>query len=768
MEIVGRRQEVADAKKYLSRSRLLTLTGVGGVGKTRLALRTAGEVKRGFPDGAWLVELASVQDRALLARTVTTALSLPDPAVRAPVETLTEFLQDKRLLLVLDNCEHLLDACAELIDGLLASAPGLRILATSRERLGLPEEFVFAVPPLSVPESDDGNVVGALSEYGATALFTKRAELVVPNFTIDATNRSDVARLCQRLDGIPLAIELAAVRLRVLSPGQILDRLDDRFRLLSRPSRSAPPRQQTLQAAVDWSYELCSLEEQTLWARLSVFSGGLDLQAAEQVCDGGPIAREDVFDLVAALIEKSILVRKDDGARARYQLLETLRQYGEERLIESGEQQEFRGRHRDHYRDLAERARQGWFAPGQVEWFTRISRERANFRVALEHCFTMPGEARAALEIAAALYGFWVFYGAFGEARHWLDRILGQEKEPGPERFKALMMNATFTLMQGELDLAWPLMEECREYAEESGDARSQALITFLYGRAALLRGDYKDAVQRLEAALEWNRSNRDAVSRNGDMSEVFLTAFYLAIAASFVGDERSAEYAAQCRRVAKKADALGEISMAVWVTGIERWRAGETRQAIALFQESLGLDHAYGYRYSPAWSIEALGWATATDGQHEHAACLLGAAARLRRLMGLSLPGFRPYADAHERCEARLREVLGTERYTANFQRGTTLGREDAIAMALGQDTEPHRARVEVPEPAVLTPREQQVADLVAEGMSNSDLAARLVIAQRTAECHVEHILVKLGFTSRTQIAAWASARKGDESDTG
>jgi predicted ATPase/DNA-binding CsgD family transcriptional regulator len=762
MDIVGRRRQVSEAKRHLLDTRLLTLTGVGGVGKTRLALRIAAEVRREFPDGVWFIELASLQNRDLLTRTVAMALSLPDGSARPPVETLTDYLRDKRLLLVLDNCEHLLDVCTALINSLLGAAPRLRILATSRECLDLPKEFVFVVPPLSVPRSDREATASGTSEYEATTLFVKRARLIMPEFTVDATNIVTVARLCRRLDGIPLAIELAAVRLRVLSLDQILERLDDRFRLLARRCRTTLPRQQTLRATVDWSFELCSVQEQALWARLSVFAGGMDLHAAEEVCSADPIARENVFDLVTALIEKSILTREGEGTQARYRLLETLRQYGEERLVESGAQAIFRRRHCDYYRDLAEQAKAGWFTPRQVEWFNKISQERANFRVALEYCVTAPGEERQALQLAVALYGFWVFYGAFGEARHWLDRALREERETSAERFKALAMDAVFALMQGEIDLARPLINECCDYARKSDDGRAGAVVAFLCGRAALLNGDYQGAVSKLKSALDWYQTNVDPVSENGDMNETFLTAFYLAIAASFLGDARSADFAAECRRLAETADALGEISMGMWVMGIERWRAGDTARAIVHFQESLRLDYAFGYRYSPAWSVETLAWATAAVGQHVRAACLLGVATELRSSMGLSLPGFRPYADSHNSCESYLREVLGDESYTENLQRGMSLGHDSAIDYALGKDkvaAQPLGSHETTP--SKLTPRERQVADLVAEGMSNKDIAARLVIAQRTAEGHVENVLVKLGFTSRAQIAAWVTDRK-------
>jgi predicted ATPase len=307
---VGRRRELSQARRLLGDVRLLTLTGAGGVGKTRLALRLAAEVRRTFPDGVWLADLAPLQDRELVPQTVMAALGLQDYSTRRPADTLLEYLADKRLLLVLDNCEHLPDACAVLAAKLLSQAEGLRILATSRQLLNVDGEQVLEVPPLSVPDSDWLSAATSLIEYEAVRLFAERAAAVVPGFAITAGNGAVVARLCQELDGIPLAIELAAVRLRVLSAEQILDRLDDRFRLLTKGSRAALERHQTLRAAIEWSYDLCSPQEQILWARLSVFSGGFDLRAVERTCVDEDIALQDVFELVTGLVDKSVLARE--------------------------------------------------------------------------------------------------------------------------------------------------------------------------------------------------------------------------------------------------------------------------------------------------------------------------------------------------------------------------------------------------------------------------------------------------------------------------
>ncbi|WP_020574124.1 ATP-binding protein, partial [Actinopolymorpha alba] len=331
---VGRRTEQAEIKRLLSRSRLVTLTGVGGVGKTRLALRVAAGLQRAFPDGAWLVDLARLSDPRLLGQAVVEALEIRESSPRDPMGILSDHLRQRRLMMVLDNCEHLLEECAVLADRLLRAAPYVQILATSRQALNLPTEQTMAVPPLSLPEQDGGiPSVPTLEQFEAVALFTERATAAHRHFILSEDNKDAVVGICQRLEGIPLAIELAAARLRSLSPEQILERLDDRYRLLTAGPKNVAPRHQTLRALIDWSYDLCTPAEQRFWARSAIFAGSFDLAATEAVCadDTQP---EDVIDLVTELIDKSILVREEHAGQARYRQLDLIRQYGRHRLTD--------------------------------------------------------------------------------------------------------------------------------------------------------------------------------------------------------------------------------------------------------------------------------------------------------------------------------------------------------------------------------------------------------------------------------------------------
>lgn len=380
---VGRRRDIAEIRRRLADVRLLTLTGVGGVGKTRLALEVAAAARKGFADGVWLVDLAPVQDPATVAEVTATALGMPDLSARPAVEQLAAYLAERQCLILLDNCEHLVDACAALADALLSAAPGLRVLATSRQTLDLAGEHVFTVAPLSVPDE-------------AVELLRDRAAAHRPEFDVTDANRAAVTRLCTRLDGLPLAIELAAARLRTLTVDQVTDRLEDRFALLTGGSRAARPRQRTLRALIDWSYELCTPAERLLWNRLSVFAGGFGLDAAEGVCADAAdamvegISRADVLDLLDRLVAQSVVLITEREGQPRYWLLETIRQYGAEKLAESGEGDRVRVLHRDFHRGLAERIADGWYGPGQEEGLARLRAEHGNLRIALEQSDPSP------------------------------------------------------------------------------------------------------------------------------------------------------------------------------------------------------------------------------------------------------------------------------------------------------------------------------------------------------------------------------------------
>ncbi|GDY31528.1 LuxR C-terminal-related transcriptional regulator [Gandjariella thermophila] len=748
---VGRRREVAEAKRLLAASRLVTLTGVGGVGKTRLALRVAGELQRGFPDGAWLVELADLSDPGLLPQTVASAVGARSQSARHMADSLASYLAGKRLLLVLDNCEHLSSACAELVGRLLATAPGLVVLATGRQALRLPEERVLRVPPMSLPE-DRVLQPARLLQYEAVNLFAERASAAVSDFHVTPENSAAVARLCRRLDGIPLAIELAAVQLRALSPEQVLERLDDRYRLLRGGSRIAAPRHQTLHALIGWSFGLCTAEERTLWMRVSVFSGGFDLDAAKEVCCvDDELAPDRVAATLRSLVDRSVLIRNGSGDRVRYRLLETIQHYGRNRLRATGVETVFRSRHRDWYQRMAARAEAEWFGPDQVEWSARLRQEHANLRAALDFCLTEPGEARSGLAIAGTLRVYWLSGTGFvSEGRRWLDQFLALDQEPSPERVKGLWCGAWLAALQNDVEAAEPMLAESRALARRFDDDTALAYTTQIAGLVALHRGDLTNAVALIRQALRLHEATGDPVGTAHALIR-------LATAAVLLGDAHTA--VTLCTQSLAMSQVHGERwfrAHTLWVLGIARWEQGGHRRAIALEHKCIRLKSEFDDLLGVCVAIEALAWIAATE-RAERAATLFGGLSRIWQVTGLSRLSYLD--EPHHRYEAMTRHALGDHAYEKAFRRGSELSPDEVIGYALEERAEPGGAADE-PAPGGLTRRERQIAELLAEGYSNKKIAATLVISERTAESHVENILKKLGFTSRTQVAAWVTER--------
>ncbi|PVG81061.1 ATPase [Nocardioides gansuensis] len=756
---VGRRRELAETRKLLASSRMLTLTGVGGVGKTRLALRMAAEVRRTFPDGVWFVELAALHDPQLLPHTVANTLELRQVSAD-PAGDLAAYLEEKKLLVVLDNCEHLTDACAVLASKLLAAAPGLRILATSRHVLGVEGEQILVVPPLSTPEAKVR--AGDAAHYDSVSLFLDRAAAVAPEFELGDGNRNAVVELCRKLEGIPLAIELAAVWLRTLSPVQILERLEDRFRLLTTGRRAAPARQQALDATVGWSYELCSPAEQLLWARLSVFSGGFDLEAAEDVCSGGGILRDDVLNLVASLVNKSILVRiqATEHTTAWYQMLETIRQYGAARLDEE-ELRALQFRHRDHYRSLAQQYDAESFGSHQANWFIRLRREQGNLRAALEFCLTDKSEAAAAFEIAAPIWNFW-FAGFLREGYRSLLQALDLATEPTRSRAYALWAASYLAMFATEFDRNAAMLAECAEIAAGLDDDRLHARIKECRGHATLYQGDLPAAIGLLEEA----RSEFRAV---GDPLGEFDTLILLTAATFFLGDPRADEFARQALALAEEHGAMSSKAYGLWSVGITQWGAGAHAEATRTLRDCVRLFLTMHDLTGISFGVQALSWCAAFTAPDEGAARLLGASQAIWRTSGARVDETNAYNAFDQRSEDHVREALGSERYAKAFAEGAAYSFEQAVSLALGEDADagsggeaasPGRG---LPSAAGgLTRREREIAGLLAEGLSNKEIAARLIISQRTAETHVDHILAKLGVTSRSQVASWVAEQQG------
>ena len=577
---VGRRHELASVRAGLATHRLVTLLGPGGIGKTRLAFRTAADQERGLADGAWVAELAPVLVPELVPETVVGALGIRSAERGTATERLVAHLRDRQLLLVLDNCEHVQEAATALAAELLASCPGVRVLATSRHALALPGELVLTVPPLPMP--GPGQAAGspeALMHYDAVRLFVDRATASWSSFRLTAANQDALAELVRRLDGMPLAIELASVRARSLTVQQILDRLSDRFALLTRGNRAALPRQQTLQALLDWSHDLLEPRERLAWARASVFSGGFDLAALEAVACDDDLPGAALADVVDGLVAKSVLVREPVaiGGAARFHMLESLREYGDARLAETGGAAPYAERHRRWYAGLAVTAAGELFGPAQVDWFTRLRADHDNLRAALERLTHDPTDAVEGLRMAAALQHHWVMVGRFGEGRAWVERLLAQLPAPHADepversvaRAAGLEVAGRLAVLQGQIDVGRPLLEEALAAATAAGDATWRAHALHGLALASAFWGEPAAALPPLEEALALHREGTDPFG-------VPLALVQLATVHATLGDlDRAMAYAEECIALSEAASERWCAAMARWVEALVQWQLG-------------------------------------------------------------------------------------------------------------------------------------------------------------------------------------------------
>lgn len=754
---VGRRQETAEVKRLVAAHRLVSLTGTGGVGKTRLVLHAVPRLARAFADGVHIVQLAGVRDASLVPLALIEALNIHDVSGRSPVRVLIDQLQDRESLLVLDNCEHLADACSRLVETLLAETDRVRVLATSRHPLDVTAQHVLEVQPLATPTPGEPLPPKPALEYPALALFADRAAAVLPGFSLTADNQDAVAALCRRLDGLPLAIELAAVRMRALGVQQLLERLDRRHRLLADSADSASddvlPRHRTLRAAVDWSHDLCTPEEQTVWARASVFAGSFDLGAAEEVCAGPGLDRGEMVDAVAGLVDKSLLVRDGDAVHARYRMLESIRQYGLDRLREDGGRAEAvaRRRVRDWCLDFVEECERRWFGPDQPELVRRLHAESALIRSAFEFCLNTPGELRAGLKLAGHLWFFWFATGALVEGRYWLERLLAAAPEPTVARARALWSLALMLLSQGNAVRAAPLVEEARELALRLGDEVEAAHTYFGRGGALLISGDYARARAVYEEALVRPPLEGESMSLVG--FKYVELAHVLAIQGEF---DRAMALCEEFRQVCLTYGEQWIHSYLLRILAFAEWAKGDQTSARVHARECLRLKRAVGDVFGTGMTLELLAAVHACDGEGRSAAVLLGAAKRIWQDAHVALDRTPSHGPVRTEAEEGARALLGGG-FKSAYQEGLYLTSDHAVAYALGERESAARPVLDSP----LTRRETEVAELLAEGLTNQQIADRLVVALRTAEGHVERILSKLGFTSRSQVAVWTEGRR-------
>jgi predicted ATPase/DNA-binding CsgD family transcriptional regulator len=745
---VGRRHELREVKRLLTTTRLLTLTGSGGVGKTKLALRAATEMARGFPDGAWLVLLDSIRDPLLVTQAVFSALDVHDLSPGLSLSSLADYLADKRLLLLLDNCEHLLDGCAILASTLLASCPDLHMLATSRQALAVAGEVRMVVPPMSLPGEGEEDSPPRLLGSDAVWLLSERASAVVPGFTVNAENAAAVLLLCRKLDGIPLALELAAVRLGSLSLEQLNHGLASELSILGTANRGAEARQQTLEATLGWSYGLLDEQEQLLWARLSVFAGGFEEDAATEVCSDPRLPASRIAGLLGALVDKSILKRQlAGGGPPRYWLLETMRQYGRERLSDLGEQSIVQQRHLDWIRTLAESI--GALDARQVALFDRMHREQDNLWAALDFCAQQPDGAAAASELARDLHPYWVSRGPFGDVRRVLVSLAELTPADSVPRARLLGVAAVMAMSANDYEACAALSEESLRIGTAAREVEVVGWALTMLAVPRFRDGDLAGAKEQIELALSLARLMRlDHVETNGN-----TTLCPILIAAGEI--DRAIE--------------IGERDVALFKERGESWRRGyqldflaraywlhgDRGKAEVLAREAAVCKHAVDDRTGLAMVLETLASMAAERGTHERAAILLGSAQRVRDSSSLTL--IELYRQQHEQSMSNIIRGIGQKSFDAAYARGRAMTIDEGVAFAV--EDKPARkpvAPVKSAPDTVLSRRQLEIARLIADDLTNRQIADRLFLSERTVETHITNMLNKLGLNSRVQVSRW------------
>jgi predicted ATPase/DNA-binding CsgD family transcriptional regulator len=745
---VGRRRELGEIRKKLATARVVSLIGPGGVGKTRLALRVGTELARSFADGAWLVELGEVTDAAHVTDAVLAALDLRDQAGTKPTEILVASLRERRLLLLIDNCEHVLEAAAQLVSEVLRAAPDVRVIATSREPLQVAGEYVVPVPPLELPPSDGREPLAQLQQNEAVMLFSERAAAASGAFELTTSNRAAVVSVCRRLDGLPLAIELAAVRTRVLSVEQILDRLSDRFALLTGGGRAALPRHQTLRMAIDWSFDQLTDAEQVLLRRLCVFAAHFTLEDVAGVCTAEGTTGSAALDLLASLVDKSLVTKEDVRGVTCYRLHETMREYARLKVHEADEEDLLRERCLEHYR-LTCLGSADWARYHLVESLAWTDLEIDNLRAVLHQCIVREDLARG-LDIAASMRYYWITHGTTESVR-WLDQLLPAADASAHTMVRAYYLRGWLSMLQGDPAAGRPWIARAVETARQAGEQTLLSESLSMSATTATVAGDPEAARRYLDEAESMSTGMDDFPAT----IELLLSQ---SIHAIFVGGLETAKtLSLEGVTLSRRGGDLYQLENMYRNLGVVGMMTGELQTANAWFGEALQVARRVDNRLGQYYGLAAAGWYAANIGRSRAAAQLLGAAEALCTQTGSALGG--PTIPAVAAAKQLAMDALGPGAFAAEFETGQHLSREVALRLALGEAAPVGAAGSENVEASPLAKRELEVARLVAEGLSNRQIGVRLFISEATVASHIRHIMDKLGVNARSQIAVWVAS---------
>ena len=747
--LIGRDADLAELGRLAMRHRLVTLTGVGGVGKTALAIAVASAIKEKAQEGAWFCDLSAVGDPSLVPMAIAGALDVKEQGNRAISDSVRDALRAAELVLVMDNCEQVLEAVATLLRELLGACPRLRLIATSREPLGLPGEVVWTVAPLALPDAVSRQL-GTISRSPAVRLFTERAHQARPGFNLDAENGITVAAICERLDGIPLAIELCAARVRMMRPDEILDLLGNRLDIGSH-AKTSPARQRTVRASIDWSYELLDDAERALFRRLSVFAGGFDLEAVGPVCGGGPVPDEPL-SVLTGLVDKSLVAASPSLAGGgRYRLLETIRTYATERLIENRETVSIQEAHARHFLGVAETAAPQVFRGEQIAWIRHMSAQHGNFTAALE--WSRIAEPEMLTRLVAALRNFWWVRGQFTEGRRWLAAALEVDRDIG-RRSRTLRMDGLMAWRQGDYIVARRRFEESLAIEQQINDQAGVAGALEGLGFFMAETEDVRSAAPLFEQALVMAR-------RSGAQSIIGDTLQDIASVALQLGRLTEARaHSTESLEIFKRLNDLNGIGYASQLLALVLIQQGDLKGATEASEEAVRAHAQLGDMAGLAGGLNSAAELAAAQRRLDRAMVLDGAAEARLRSVGSHRPS--AYKASRERwLGAAQRKLGGRARILA--AKGARLDDAQVVSFVLSNaddvagiaDGEAHEA---------LSKRELEVAELLALGLTNRQISSRLSLSERTIDAHAEHIRNKLGVRSRAQIAAWVMRRGRDQ----